>query len=588
MFFLVCHCERSEAIFQKDCHVASLLAMTLKGTKATCIRSISRVYFDYRYEFMNKRGQSIIEYSLIAILVLLGIVYMGPYVLRSIDAHFKLWDDSAQDSFTENITQAPVNEIVFTPPTCNCSYVDGGCGNPTQCGSGYHILNLVCSANSPQGCSGQPLSICGTAIDPKCCAQYSSQGCGTIPIPAGDTDINNDPNNIPGEAPCPTNMSCNTPSPGSLCPTDLNGTCLKPPASTPNNCYFGQRIWATSCSTSSFQCVNDPTCNPQCLGTLSTGALACPGAVSNLGQNYAYSYVDDPTQSDCGSSPHCTYCSSSAPCQMYCDAANGYSLNSTGTACVKLICPAGPLPTNLPNYTEATAPPLGQNYYFFNFASHGIQGQTVLTPGFVTPGQTYHLAMVAYDQSSANINWCRQKNWDEACMEQKNLDPGHCTLGCANGEPGDCTDNHCGALETHNGINEYICDKDISKNDSTLLHLQIGDETPQDQHCSEWQILDQNYKVVFAWAGTVDYYMDAAFTPADCSGTTTTGPITCPKQNLTIAEGFCVTSASFPQTTAGSNASGTCVGGGTATATCNTNGKWGQAFGSTSCHCSDK
>jgi hypothetical protein len=40
-------------------------------------------------KIMNKRGQSIIEYALIAVLVILGIYFMGPYVLRSVGAHFK-------------------------------------------------------------------------------------------------------------------------------------------------------------------------------------------------------------------------------------------------------------------------------------------------------------------------------------------------------------------------------------------------------------------------------------------------------------------------------------------------------------------
>ena len=40
-----------------------------------------------------------IEYSLIAVLVILGIVIMGPYVLRSVGAHFKLWDDRCPGFF---------------------------------------------------------------------------------------------------------------------------------------------------------------------------------------------------------------------------------------------------------------------------------------------------------------------------------------------------------------------------------------------------------------------------------------------------------------------------------------------------------
>ena len=55
----------------------------------------------------HKRGQSIIEYSLILTLVILGVAVMGPYILRSINAHFKIWDDEIQDSHNERLT--PLN-----------------------------------------------------------------------------------------------------------------------------------------------------------------------------------------------------------------------------------------------------------------------------------------------------------------------------------------------------------------------------------------------------------------------------------------------------------------------------------------------
>ena len=51
----------------------------------------------------HRHGQSLIEYSLIVLLVILGIVVMGPYVLRSINAHFKIWDEEIQDSHNERI-----------------------------------------------------------------------------------------------------------------------------------------------------------------------------------------------------------------------------------------------------------------------------------------------------------------------------------------------------------------------------------------------------------------------------------------------------------------------------------------------------
>ena len=62
-----------------------------------------------------------IEYIFIAILVILGIVIMGPYVLRSVNAHFKLWDESVQDSSTENLTQAPASDVPKINTNCTCT-----------------------------------------------------------------------------------------------------------------------------------------------------------------------------------------------------------------------------------------------------------------------------------------------------------------------------------------------------------------------------------------------------------------------------------------------------------------------------------
>ncbi len=63
----------------------------------------------------HRHGQSLIEYSLIALLVILGIVVMGPYVLRSINAHFKIWDEEIQDSHNER----PVYEDAVKIPAPN-------------------------------------------------------------------------------------------------------------------------------------------------------------------------------------------------------------------------------------------------------------------------------------------------------------------------------------------------------------------------------------------------------------------------------------------------------------------------------------
>jgi len=45
----------------------------------------------------KNKGQSIFEYSALAMLVVVGVIVMGPYIVRSIGAHFKLWQESIDD-----------------------------------------------------------------------------------------------------------------------------------------------------------------------------------------------------------------------------------------------------------------------------------------------------------------------------------------------------------------------------------------------------------------------------------------------------------------------------------------------------------
>ena len=227
-----------------------------------------------------------IEYMFIAILVILGIVIMGPYVLRSVNAHFKLWDESVQDSATENLTQAPVNDVPILPINCTCHYVKGNCGGSGvggqgACGANQREYDLDCGT-SPQGCSGQPASECQD--DNSCCTVYSPQGCGTTPI---------------GTTPLPA-----------------------------GNCYYGQRIYTNQCPNFPIECETDATCDPTCIGIVSAGSLFCAtnttSPPSGLTQNYGVTYVADKPA-----------CPASPTCQLYCDTANSYVLNAAGTACVR-------------------------------------------------------------------------------------------------------------------------------------------------------------------------------------------------------------------------------------------------------------
>ena len=229
---------------------------------------------------MNKNGQSIIEYAVIATIVTLGILFMGPYVLRSINAHFKLWDESTQDSFHEKITQAPINEISNIANSCSCSNSNGACGASAVGGTGsctasQRIVNHLCN---PVGCDGEASTSCTN--DPTCCTVYApSNTCGQVPIPTNWTDSTNDANNIPAGTP--------------------------PPKTT--DCYMGQMIWQTPCSNSPIQCNPDPKdCPIQCRGTVPPTATLCPNTTSGLGQDYVYTSLTNAAA-----------CSSTTKCQYY-------------------------------------------------------------------------------------------------------------------------------------------------------------------------------------------------------------------------------------------------------------------------------
>lgn len=209
---------------------------------------------------------------------------MGPYVLRSVNAHFKLWDEGVHDSFTEKLAQAPVGVIPNIPLNCTCTTSAGDCGSSlasSQCAASQRIYNHTCSL---QGCDGAPASSC--VDDPSCCSAWAPVGCGTVPLG-------------------------------------------QPPTST--NCNYGYQILAHQCgSNNTIECNLDPACPPPaCLGILSPGAIPCPNeppANGILNQNNGISYVQSSAN-----------CNSNATCQYYCDTVNSYFLNPTGTSCSRIF-----------------------------------------------------------------------------------------------------------------------------------------------------------------------------------------------------------------------------------------------------------
>ncbi|MBF0512262.1 MAG: hypothetical protein HQL13_08060 [Candidatus Omnitrophica bacterium] len=266
---------------------------------------------------MNKKGQSIIEYALIIILVVLGILYMGPYVLRSINAFFKLWDDSVRDSYTEHITQSPtIPPINFL---CTCSDSDlhicgiNSAGTNSQCHADEEIYSHICTPNL---CDGNPTTLCKKNPD-FCCNQYQKVGCGTKTLTTRAPDGTYIPSPSDGRAiPAGSNLS------GSGCHTyAFNDITASNPNPVPN-CYFGQMMYATQCAMTATSppiacCDVAPECSPHCSGEGAPGTQICPGSNQNLDHNYAVTLVQN-----------CT----GAKCEISC--VPPYKLNPAGTSCL--------------------------------------------------------------------------------------------------------------------------------------------------------------------------------------------------------------------------------------------------------------
>lgn len=83
-------------------------------------------------------GQSMLEYSAIAVIVIVGILAMGPYVVRSVNAFFKGAEDQMSDSFREKIVQADLTPTEGNLPTgvdCDCGFLGAFalCGDGDYC-----------------------------------------------------------------------------------------------------------------------------------------------------------------------------------------------------------------------------------------------------------------------------------------------------------------------------------------------------------------------------------------------------------------------------------------------------------------------
>ena len=338
---------------------------------------------------MNKHAQSIVEYALIAILVILGVVFMGSYVLRSINAHYKLWDEGTQDSFTETLNQAPVNVLPSITANCQCTPVNESCGNPTAgaslCPANQREVDLNCTIEGCAGMAGKASCV----DDPTCCSTAVALGCGlqTLTADALNGNVGSVTTCPPGTSattecglqtltadalngnvrsvttcrPGTSATTCYCPAGSSLvaCPagTAAGVTCCSaPPATNISPCYYGYQIWGNQCGSSSADvCVLDSKdCQEPKCGAFSLfpdSFTYCPAPPPNsyatgLTQNTGITIQAKESQQDCacttdadcqqvvssgskcssGQCTNCTWCDASGPpCQVYCNSPYVYN-----------------------------------------------------------------------------------------------------------------------------------------------------------------------------------------------------------------------------------------------------------------------
>ncbi|MBF0386586.1 MAG: hypothetical protein HQL20_01865 [Candidatus Omnitrophica bacterium] len=140
---------------------------------------------------IKNNGQSVLEYVLLATIIIVGIIIGGPLLLKSVQGYFKLTDDSVQDSTSERFVQGGANglkarECVCTPgpavlPNIKTQYPEYAAAVQTwskgDCGAGNNNASqrYYSRTCSPIKCGAEEAWL----DDSECCTQDKPVGCGT-------------------------------------------------------------------------------------------------------------------------------------------------------------------------------------------------------------------------------------------------------------------------------------------------------------------------------------------------------------------------------------------------------------------------
>jgi Flp pilus assembly pilin Flp len=157
-----------------------------------------------------RSGQSIIEYTVIAGVVMMAIVLGGPFLVNSVQAHFRGLDDSVQESALEDLKSAAIEQV---RPGCVCHpWKDSNCGG--QCPTSQREKTRACVPMNCIPMDGKSELDC--VPDPGCCGNGKKIGCGRVLNVPGSKD----------EAVCQTRVSLDQYK--DLTVTLKNNTSVKP------------------------------------------------------------------------------------------------------------------------------------------------------------------------------------------------------------------------------------------------------------------------------------------------------------------------------------------------------------------------
>jgi hypothetical protein len=231
--------------------------------------------------FRSDKGQTVLEYLIVATLILAGIVIGGPFLVRSVSGHFRLLEDSTSDSVGEDIRQASAP----APPAGSCvcnNWFKGACGNNDPCSPSQRLYQRGCN---PANCDIQ--QECLAELD--CCNDPIIVQCGTIL-------------NLPGRCTGPRPLPKVTPSGGGapvdvFDPAKYVGICPESTALGTQLCKLWERLYSISCgaaatgggtTTTTYYACKDVSgetlnCGPECWdgpstdGTPLAGSSPCAG-----------------------------------------------------------------------------------------------------------------------------------------------------------------------------------------------------------------------------------------------------------------------------------------------------------------------